>query len=404
MAAPSTIAAAGFFDLTRNGTSLGEAQVFMASATAGTLRFQGQDRALTANSTSKTLKGKIGTEDFSLKMLNRKRFTGKISGDDLEFNRLILRPRSAAEMAQSDPGPNSSFQAIFAATPDFVAATGETKVFWHNFGNLFYRGRLDGSARVMFIASDPGPAECLPFVRRSLIGDSGQKTQGFLAKLGLTRSYVLVNAFSVAMRPSEKTKGLAILKNNLAIRQSRHDFYNAILSSGQIEAIVAFGEVAQIALAEWEKANAAVKNLPRFKLAHPAAVDRSGSGNDAALKGWAKGITDLRAIVTPDADGDTSLPNFGKYFTEADYVRIPRRDLPAVAPIYVGDDSWGRFATPRHNNCAKRPSPDDRKSLILTPSPGQGQVLRYRYLNGALQGAKSKNGSNVPVDGNGLEL
>ena len=52
--------------------------------------------------------------------------------------------------------------------------------------------------RVLGIASDPGPSECLPFARRTLIGDSGQKTQGFLAKLGLTRSYVLVNAFAVA--------------------------------------------------------------------------------------------------------------------------------------------------------------------------------------------------------------
>ena len=404
MAAPSTVSAAGFFTVTRNGAAAGEAMIFMASATSGTLRFQGQDSTLSATVASKTVRGKIGGQSFSLRMESRKRLRGMIGGEPLLFERLILRPRTAADLAQSDPGPPPAFQAIFSATPDYVAATGETDVFWHHFGNLFYRGRLDGSARLLCIASDPGPAECLPFVRRSLIGDSGQKTQGFLAKLRLTRSYVLVNAFSVAMRPSASSTGLNILKNNLAIKQSRHALYNALLAGGQIQAIVAFGEVAEIALREWKKDNPAVDALPQFFLAHPAAVDRNGSGNDAALKGWAKGITQLRNIVTPDGDGDMSLPNFGKFFTEMDYERVPRRDLPAHAPFYVGDDSWGRFANPRHNNCAKRPSPDDRESLILTPAPGHGQPLRYRYLNGQLAGAKTLSGQTVAIDANGLPI
>ena len=72
---------------------------------------------------------------------------------------------------------------------------------------------FDGTARVLGIASDPGPAECLPFARRALVGDSGQKTQGFFAKLGLTRSYVLVNGFAVALRPSQKTKGMKYSRN-----------------------------------------------------------------------------------------------------------------------------------------------------------------------------------------------
>ena len=52
-------------------------------------------------------------------------------------------------------------------------------------------------------------------------------------------------------------------------------------------------------------------------------------------------------------------PNFGAYFTEVDYAQIPRWDFPTVSPNYVGDDSWGRAANPRHNNCCERPSPDD---------------------------------------------
>ena len=141
-----------------------------------------------------------------------------------------------------------------------------------------------------------------------------------------------------------------------------------------------------------------------LKIAHPAAVDRSGSGNDPALKDWAKAVTRLRTIVTPDADGDANGPNFGDYFTEVDYARVPRWDLPSVAPAYCCDDSWGRAANPRHNNCCERPSPDDTVSLQLTPAPGQGQFLQYRYDHGILAGAKSKNGQNVPVDAFGIPL
>jgi hypothetical protein len=145
-----------------------------------------------------------------------------------------------------------------------------------------------------------------------------------------------------------------------------------------------------------------VSAVPVFKLAHPAAVDRDGSGNDAALKNWAKAVTKLRTIVTPDADGDATQPNYGDFFTEMDYERVPRRDLPKAAPKYAGDDSWGRAATPRHNNCCARPAPDDKVSLMLTPAPTQGNFLKYTYKDGTLKGAKNKSGKKVDVDEFGI--
>jgi hypothetical protein len=359
---------------------------------------------LAADADSKVIKGKFGRQNLSLKIKSRSLLSGTMDSDTFVLTRQIMRPITAAELAEFDVGPNATMRAIFDATPDYLAATGEESVFWHHFGNLFYRGRLDGTARVMCIASKPGPAECLPFVRRSLVGDSGQKTQGFLTKLGLTRSYVLVNALSVAMIPSAKTKGLAILQNNQPIMQARHAMYNALLAGGGLQVIVAFGEVAHKAVDLWQQTNPAVRNVRRFDLAHPAAVDRDGSGNDLPLKGWAKAIEQLRGIITPDADGDATVPNYGSYVTETDYVRIPRRDLPKFAPVYVGDDSWGRFDTPRHNNCCNRPSPDDRQSLVLTPPARQGQWLRYRYQNGHLFGAKDKNGIDVAINQFGLEV
>lgn len=403
MAAPGTVAAAGYFSVARAGASLGDGIVRMATATTGVLELGGQTMALTGDAAAKTLAGKLGGQPFSLKIKNRNLLSGTVGADKLELVRQVLRTIPAAEMATFDAGPPPGIQAIFTATPDYLAATGDPKIFWHHFGNVFYRGRLDGTARLIGIASDPGPSECLPFARRTLIGDSGQKTQGFLAKLGLVRSYVLVNAFAVAMHPGAKAKGLAVLQSNPAIMASRHALYNALLAGGGVQAIVAFGDVAHLAYDIWKQANPAVGAVPSFKIAHPAAVDRSGSGNDAALKGWADAVKKLRTIVTPDPNGDAGGPNFGQIFTEVDYARIPRWDLPKVTPAYVGDDSWGRAATPRHNNCCQRPSPDDQMSLILTPPAGVGQQLRYLYQGGVLTGARNKAGDMVAIDEFGIE-
>jgi hypothetical protein len=195
---------------------------------------------------------------------------------------------------------------------------------------------------------------------------------------------------------------LQVLRTNAPIRTARHALYDGVLAGGSLQAIVAFGDVAHTAYDLWAASNPAVKAVLVLKLAHPAAVDRTGSGNDAALNGWRKAIAALRGVVGPDADGDATRPNFGAYLTEMDYERVPRWDLPTTSPSYVGDDSWGRAANPRHNNCCERPSPDDGAGLILTPPQGQGPFLRYRYHNGQLSGAKGKNGQNVPVDASGI--
>jgi hypothetical protein len=42
---------------------------------------------------------------------------------------------------------------------------------------------------------------------------------------------------------------------------------------------------------------------------------------------WVKGVKKLRTLLTADADGDASGPNFGDDLTEVDYTRIPRLGL-----------------------------------------------------------------------------
>src|SRR4051812_2832687 len=52
-----------------------------------------------------------------------------------------------------DPGPPAAFNQLFDAVPDPGVFRDD---FWSDWGPVFYRGRLDGSARLLCIASDPG--------------------------------------------------------------------------------------------------------------------------------------------------------------------------------------------------------------------------------------------------------
>lgn len=64
--------------------------------------------------------------------------------------------------------------------------------FLTEWGPIFHRGRLDGTARVLLLGQDPGQHENI--LRRILVGEAGRRVQGFLAKLGITKRYVLLNA------------------------------------------------------------------------------------------------------------------------------------------------------------------------------------------------------------------
>src|SRR5437762_1239608 len=91
-----------------------------------------------------------------------------------------------------DPGyGDEPFRSLCAEYPDAAVYPGDSfRIEW---GPVFHRGRLDGSARVLVIGQDPAQHEVV--ARRILIGEAGHRLQGLLAKLGIERSYVLVNTF-----------------------------------------------------------------------------------------------------------------------------------------------------------------------------------------------------------------
>src|SRR5712692_4394558 len=89
------------------------------------------------------------------------------------------------------PGYPSPYDALIADYPGpTVYPPDAFRIEW---GPIFHRGRLDGTARVLVVGQDPAAHETV--ARRILIGVAGQRTQGLLARLGITHSYVMINTF-----------------------------------------------------------------------------------------------------------------------------------------------------------------------------------------------------------------
>lgn len=245
-----------------------------------------------------------------------------------------------------DPGPPPEIAEIFERLPSY----GEhAALFWHDWGPVLYRGRLDGSARLLVIASDPGPTERV--AGRSLVGNAGQRVQGFLTKLGLTRSYVCLNAYAYATLPSRADEAAREILRAPEHTRWRNQLFDAVTGPG-LQAVVAFGAQARDALGRWEGA----PNVPVHKVPHPSSRDPK-----ALLDAWRDAVGDLRGVVTPDPDGDATVPTYGATFEEHDYAPIPRGDLPYGMPDWFGDDAWIRALG--ENGTVRRPRNDPAHTI-----------------------------------------
>lgn len=250
-------------------------------------------------------------------------------------------------MSDFDRGPSAHLMELL----DRVPAPPVKADFWFDWGPVFYRGRLDGSARVLCIASDPGPTERI--AGRCLVGNAGQRVQGLLVKLGLTGSYLCLNAWAHALHPGRAHAGRAKLAEPGQL-EWRNALYDAAVGP-ELQAVIAFGDMAAAAVRLWAgRPSVALREVP-----HPSSRDEQ-----KLLDAWRATVADLRALVTPDGDGDNTGPNYGPEFAEADHAPVPRRDLPFGAPAFLGDDSWVRATAAGARNSVERPSPDDGHTLI----------------------------------------
>jgi hypothetical protein len=172
------------------------------------------------------------------------------------------RPRpGSSTMIEFDRGPPKPLAQHLANAPGYTAA--ERQLFWYDWGPVFYRGRVGGSARLLGIASDPGPTERVAC--RTLVGDAGQRVQGFLSGARLDP---LVRARQRAsLRPCTPARptGRNRCSPKRAHRDWRNGFYDAIVEP-KLQAVVAFGDQAREAVCLWSPPN----GVEPFEVPHPS--------------------------------------------------------------------------------------------------------------------------------------
>lgn len=218
------------------------------------------------------------------------------------------------------------------------------KDFRVEWGPIFHRGRLDGSARILVIGQDPAQHEVV--VRRILVGTAGKRAQGFLKRLGFTRSYVFVNAFLYSVYGQG---GGNRHIGDSAITAYRNRWFEAILNRSAIEAVVAFGGLANLAWQAWLATPAATgrPQLPFRHLTHPTWPESSARTNaDRAvavtklLENWNDGLEALKPVIQhPDSASELEL--YGTAFGLEDLPDILSDDLPAGTPAWMRtEEGW----------------------------------------------------------------
>ena len=140
----------------------------------------------------------------------------------------------AHEFCPGYPPPYDALVASYPGTDVYPAA--DFRVEW---GPIFHRGRLDGSAVLLVVGQDPAAHESA--ARRILVGVAGQRAQGLLSKLGITRSYVMVNTFLYSVYGQA---GGSRHDRDPAIAAYRHRWLDAIVAQNHIDAVITLGSLA----------------------------------------------------------------------------------------------------------------------------------------------------------------
>lgn len=238
--------------------------------------------------------------------------------------------------------------------------------FRREWGPIFYRGRLDGTARVLVIGQDPGQHECIG--RRILVGEAGQRVQGFLRKLGITRSYAAVNAFLFCCLSNDFA---VAMRDHPSIRDDRDAWIGAILETSPVEVVVAYGTAAKAAYEGYVSRRTTSLGRPDpilVHVVHPTAP----IGDAAVLANWNTGLAKAFPALASRDVPTPALVSYGSTFTPADYAPIPSFDLAPGAPPWMGGvDTWavreGVDATPTTPAIPKR-----ARLVVTVPGPARG--------------------------------
>jgi uracil-DNA glycosylase len=249
---------------------------------------------------------------------------------------------------EHDPGPTvaSGWAQVFAETPNYRglgrAVLGREAFRWHH-GPMFYRGRLDGSAKVVVVGQEGAQDESLS--HRSFTGGTGARLQHLLAHLGLDRSYLFLNSFVYPIfgQYTDDLRPLAQDRRSPIVIH-RHRILDKAIVDGDVRLIIAVGRAAKESITTWIHAHggsadpdrlekAALGSLPgRLRVVgvvHPGAA---ASGSTSAIKADFQRACDLvRGWVDADAGWLPADPGVTRNLTAAfqyQSAAIPFRDFP----------------------------------------------------------------------------
>jgi uracil-DNA glycosylase family 4 len=258
-----------------------------------------------------------------------------------------------------DAGYSGQWLALCNECPD--ANVYPPDAFRTEWGPIFHRGRLDGSARVLVIGQDPGQHESV--LRRILVGEAGQRSQGFLAKLGIKKSYVMINTFVYSLLSPAGGQKHA---EDAAIVNYRNKWLDALLvHTPNVEAVIALGAMADHAFSLWKATQQArASQLSYQHITHPtepisaskAKHVPAGPLEDAMLANWNQALSALYPLRHPDSA--VSLKKYGTKLTPADDVPIPEFDMPPGIPPWMSalqDWAWR----------GSKPSTDKRATVTI---------------------------------------
>ena len=160
---------------------------------------------------------------------------------------------------EHDPGPTaaSGWAELFAETPNYrglgQAVVGREAFRWHH-GPMFFRGRLDGSAKVVIVGQEGAQDESLS--HRSFTGGTGARMQHFLRFIGLDRSYLFLNSFVYPIF-GQYTQDLRKLAQDprSPVVKHRNRILDKAVVDGDVRLVVAVGRAAKESVATWIEAH-----------------------------------------------------------------------------------------------------------------------------------------------------
>ncbi len=245
------------------------------------------------------------------------------------FHRSVAILHAAGD-GRFDPGPPLQWERFLRIAPLDYYIEHPGRRFRLDFGPVYYRGRLDDSARVLVVGQDPSTNEILG--HRVFVGHSGQRIQGFLRKLGITRSYVMVNVFlfSVFGQMDAQLRAIALEQPILSFRNS---LFDRLARDNPLEAVIAVGSGAHFAIGHWPGS----QDVPVVEIVHPAAPNEA-----MLLASWNAGLERLRELVEPDDEAAVDPQSYGDTFRPQDAAPIPRFDLPFGVPDWHGTGARSR--------------------------------------------------------------